>query len=212
MIVFQNTYINSLMDKLKNFLETQKATTQEGGLDTYKEQEKILTNLINSIGKDKLNILEIGFNAGFSSELFLEISLNSTVVSFDLNVWSTVSVAKQWIDQKYKGRHTLIVGDSRQTVPDFYNHNPMVKFDLLFVDGGHHYDIVKEDMTNVNKMANKETIIVLDDVCRLRQNIRSYTEGPTLVWNEFLSQNKLIEISQHEENGRGFVWGKFLNV
>lgn len=119
--------------------------------------------------------------------------------------------AKEFLDNKYPNRHTLIVGNSNNSLPTLHNFCKLNRFDLIFVDGGHQYEVARLDMDNIQSFAHKDTIIVLDDVCRLPNNVRHYTEGPTKVWDEFLSENRLIELGQHEEDGkgRGCVWGKF---
>lgn len=201
---------------LKSLLRDRNLYTGEGGLDTYEYQSKVLLNLLQLIEMRKeskeINILEIGFNAGASSEFFLKNTAPETkVVSFDLNEWPTVMPAKYFLDEKYPGRHTLIVGDSRKTIPAFRELCKLKRFDLIFVDGGHDYKIAKSDMENIQSFAHKDTIVVLDDVCREQTNIRHYSIGPTRVWNEFLEEGKILELGHHDiedNSGRGFVWGK----
>ena len=74
--------------------------------------------------------MEIGFNAGHSSELFLKYT-SAHVTSFDLGEHPYVSHAKEYIDA-YPGRHSLIIGDSTVTVPKCIG-----KYDIIFIDGGH---------------------------------------------------------------------------
>ena len=64
-----------------------------------------------------VNILEIGFNAGHSAELWLSVKPNIKVTSFDIGTHSYLTLGKDFIDRKFPGRHTLILGDSRETLP-----------------------------------------------------------------------------------------------
>jgi hypothetical protein len=43
----------------------------------------------------------------------------------------------------FPGRHELITGDSRETVPAFADEYPTRAFDLIYIDGGHDYEIAK---------------------------------------------------------------------
>jgi predicted O-methyltransferase YrrM len=123
---------------------------------------------------------EIGFNAGFSSYTFLNAAPEVKVVSFDLNEHASVGAAKKVIDKKFPGRHTLICGDSRQTVPQFAAENPDVLFDLVFVDGGHEYDVAKADLMNMRRLSSGDTAVIMDDLVPWL----FYGEGPAQVWHE----------------------------
>ena len=52
---------------------------------------------------------------------------------------------KEFIDKNYPDRHTLIIGNSLNTVPEYFKKENK-KFDLIFIDGGHDYDIAKYDL------------------------------------------------------------------
>jgi predicted O-methyltransferase YrrM len=67
-------------------------------------------------------VAEIGFNAGLSSHAFL--NAGARVISFDLGDGGCTKPAKKLIDKKFPARHTLIYGDSRETVPEFKDQNP----------------------------------------------------------------------------------------
>ena len=208
--------VNSL--DLQTFLRERNLYSGEAGLDSYPRQAEVLLTLLRMIEMKKeskaLNIMEVGFNAGSSSDFFLKNTSNETkVVSFDLNEWQVVMAAKKVIDTLYPRRHTLISGDSCKTIPSFYELCKSTKFDLIFVDGGHDYQVANSDLENVLRFAHKNTIVVLDDVCRDRNNIRHYTSGPTRVWKEFVDEGKIEEMGSHEMeagSGRGFVYGKFI--
>ncbi|MDN3507845.1 MAG: class I SAM-dependent methyltransferase, partial [Simkaniaceae bacterium] len=71
---------------------------------------------------------------------------------------------KKYIDQNFPGRHTLIQGNSNLTVPKFTTKHPNKTFDLIFIDGGHTYQCAKSDILNMQALAHKDTIVVIDDV------------------------------------------------
>jgi predicted O-methyltransferase YrrM len=123
---------------------------------------------------------EIGFNAGFSSYAFLNWVPDATVVSFDLGRHRSVRSAKKLIDKKFPGRHTLIRGDSRETVPEFADSNPDKRFDLVFIDGGHNYEVAHPDVMNMRRLSTQKTAVIMDDLVPWR----SYGAGPTKAWDE----------------------------
>jgi len=172
--------------------------------------QKII-DLINLTNKPNINIMEIGFNAGHSAEIFLQNNKNLTLTSFDLGGHTYVSTAKEYIDDTYPNRHTLIIGDSRKTVPHYLKNNKGSKFDFIFIDGGHDYEIAKEDMENCFHLAHKDTIVALDDTMFTKNWEQHYTVGPTKVWTEHLQENKIVELNRKDySNGLGLSWGKYI--
>ena len=105
-------------------------------------------------------------------------------------------MAKKYIDSVYPNRHTLILGDSRQTIPIYLENNKNTKFDFIFIDGGHDYPIVKKDMENCFHFAHKNTIVALDDAVFTKGLEKEYTIGTTRTWIEHLQENKIIELNR----------------
>lgn len=157
------------------------------------------------------NIFEIGFNAGHSADLFLSNNKNIMLTSFDLGNHNYVSTAKEYVDLTYPGRHLLILGDSAVTIPQYINTQPAIKYDVIFIDGGHDYLVAKSDVENCSKLAHKDTIVILDDTMFTKGGEASWTAGPTQVWTEYINQNKIIEIDHKDYcPGRGMSWGKYV--
>ena len=126
---------------------------------------------------------EIGFNAGFSTQVFLTANPKARVVSFDLVEHGYTKVAKEILDKKFPGRHTLIAGDSTKTVPEFGRQNPDVRFDLFFIDGGHDYEVAKADIMNVMPLCTADTAVIIDDLTPWLK----WGEGPARAWNEAIA-------------------------
>ena len=199
-------------NSLTNYLNSNNINIIEGYTKEVPLQYEIIKNII-LMNKDKINnILEIGFNAGHSSELFLKnTNQNCKIISFDLGEYDFGKVSKKYIDFTYPFRHQLILGDSTKTIPEFIelsNYQP--KFDVIFIDGGHTYEIAKEDFYNCQKLAHKDTILLFDDVVYNQKLIGQTTIGPTQVWREAYTKNEVIEEGNESfSQGRGMAWGKY---
>lgn len=109
-------------------------------------------------------IADVGFNAGISSEIFLKSREDIYVYSFDIMEHEYSKYGKEYIDVKYPFRHLLIQGDTTSSVINFYNVSKDLKFDLVFIDGGHSYDVAYKDIYNFSKFATKNTILIIDDL------------------------------------------------
>jgi FkbM family methyltransferase len=186
---------------LTSFLNFQKIVPVEGNSGQIPEQMEDLVY----ISKNAKNILEIGFNAGHSSELFLKNNPGCNIVSFDLGEHSYVQLTKEYIDYVYPNRHTLITGDSTISVPKY---TPGFKFDLIFIDGGHQLEIAQQDLLNCILFAHSETIVAMDDITF--DSNASWTVGPTRAWVDARKSGLLSEIVSKEYSpGRGMSWGKY---
>ena len=193
---------------LSCFLNSKGFYNFEGYSQQIPQQVEDLIKLTN---KPNINVMEIGFNAGHSAEIFLRNNENLILTSFDLGIHDYVTVGKEYIDAAYPNRHTLILGDSRTTIPIYVENNKDTKFDLIFIDGGHEYEIAKKDMENCFFLAHKDTIIVMDDTMYTNGWEEPYTIGPTRTWMEYLEEKKIIELNRKDySQGRGMSWGKYV--
>lgn len=140
---------------------------------------------------------EIGFNAGFSAQTFLNTHPENRVVSFDLGEHGYTTLAKRLVDEEFPGRHTLILGDSAKTVPEFKRQNPEITFDLVFIDGGHEYETARADIQNMLPLCNSSTAVIIDDLTPWYK----WGKGPTKAWSEAI-QNGLIQQDELFNDGR----------
>lgn len=129
------------------------------------------TNNISNIYADKIyniceilmnrkivNVLEIGFNAGFSSLLMLLTNPNIKLTCVDINMHKYTYTCYEKIKEIFGDRINLIIGDSvsvLKTIDD--------KFDLIHIDGCHQIQIADKDVENSYKLSKHGTIIIMDD-------------------------------------------------
>ena len=193
---------------LDELYESREKMNMDGYSTQIQGQVEFLKNIVQD--DNVKNVMEIGFNAGHSSELFLQTNPNINVTSFDIGQYNCVNVGKKFIDEKFPGRHTLIKGDSLKTVPEFTSKND-IKFDVIFIDGGHTYEVSKGDIINCKPLAHKETMVILDDTIQKPNLIRHWNNGPNQAWLEAKTWNIVKEIGTRDfELGRGHSWGKYI--
>lgn len=196
------------MTKLEQFLDSLNYTMCEGFCGEVSQQQEELRKLVRD--KSVKTVLEIGFNGGHSSELFLDTNKNVKVVSFDINRHKAVNLGKFFIDEVYPGRHTLILGDSLTTVPEYAKNNN-TKFDLIFIDGGHEYIFSKGDLYNCKALAHEKTVVIMDDTQWTPQLREGWNDGPNKSWLEGRDSGLIKQIACIDfSRGRGMSWGNYL--
>ena len=196
------------MDDLTSYLNQKEIENFEGNISSCIQQ---ILDLVKLTNKPNLNVMEIGFNGGHSAELFLKNNSNLSLTSFDIGDHSYVLIGKAYIDKTFPNRHTLIIGDSKMSVPNFYKNYKDIKFDFIFIDGGHDYETAKSDLENCYHLAHKDTIIAIDDTMFNQNWVRCWNIGPTKAWVEFLENNKIIELNRSDySDGKGMCYGKYV--
>lgn len=198
------------MDKFKSlteYLDNISYIPPEGFCTNYIEQINILKKYASI--ENVTNIMEIGFNCGHSSELFLSCKENNVVTSFTVYNKAFINGFK-YMDYKYNDRLNMVLGDSTKTVLDYHNKNPDKKFDLIFIDGAHWDPLPMLDLKNCKLLAHENTIILFDDTCYREEWVKYWNKSPTKAWTDALTNNFITEIDRIDFGpGRGMTLGKY---
>ena len=129
------------------------------------------------------------------------------MISFDIMLHPYSAYAKLFIDERYRYRHTLISGDSTRQIP-YYVETMKEEFDadLIFIDGGHTYEVAFADILNCKKLSktNDEdpTIVVIDNIVPHRGVGKDVYKA-----YKFFVQNAYLEHDRHVEIGKDYVDG-----
>ncbi len=171
----------------------------EGSLYNQKKQIELYKELL----KDKKNGLQIGFNAGDSANLFLDIT-NGSLLSIDINSHKYVESANEYINNKYPNKHKLIVGDSNIILPKLEKNI----YDYIFIDGGHSFKVANQDIINCKNYSNKNTLIFIDDYVENEEWIKKHNIGVIKAVNNNID---FIKLGQKDFGiGRGIIWGYYI--
>jgi len=180
----------------------QKYSVTEGHSNEIPHEEYAL----NSLARGRTTICQTGFNAGHSALRFL-LHSNAHVYLFDLGSHDYAKPAADWIQDRFPDRHSVIWGDSAQTLPSFHEQNPNLKCDLIFIDGGHSKEIAQADFGNFRAMATSTSKVFIDDVhCSA-----GWCLGPHTVLQDAIKSASYTE----EGSGmvlagdRGWSWGSY---
>jgi hypothetical protein len=105
---------------------------------------------------------------------------------------------------------SISINQSNPT-PNFYKNYKDIKFDFIFIDGGHDYETAKSDLENCYHLAHKDTIVIVDDIVHVPGWSAGWTIEPTKIWEEGKKFNEIVELGRVVDRpGIGLAWGKYL--
>jgi len=98
---------------------------------------------------------------------------------------------------------TFISGDSKKTVPAYFEKHPEKKFDYVLVDGAHDKETAFTDLQNIADHVADKGIIVFDDISDLSYNLMD-------VWSRFkeLQQDRFEFLEIDCRKGIGLAFKK----
>ena len=122
----------------------------------FLKKAKNISNLV--LNKNIKNVMEIGFNSGFSTLLMLLSNPNMKITCFDLGEHKYTMPCYIKLKDEFGDRIKLIIGDSRVTLP---NVNDI--YDLIHIDGGHSNEVAESDIINSFRLSKHKTMLIMDD-------------------------------------------------
>lgn len=168
-----NIDLNKIIDETKEFIDLHLlpiinsiGEELEGNLfmyhlcKTYLEDFVVKQkNLIFASTQVNVNeVLEIGFNSGFSAVLLLKSNPKINLTCVDIGIHKYTIPCYNKIKEFYGDRINLVIGNSVDVVPKLTK-----LFDLIHVDGAHERNIAMEDIINSYYVSCRNSIIIMDD-------------------------------------------------
>ena len=129
--------------------------TEYKDLNTYLKPKNV-SNLV--LNKNIKNVMEIGFNAGFSTLLMLLTNPNISISCFDLGQHKYTIPCYEKLKETFGDRINITIGDSTKTLQNVND-----KYDLIHIDGGHSTSVANCDIINSYRLSKPGTIIIMDD-------------------------------------------------
>lgn len=166
--------MDQIIEQTKNYIETElfpilqkESESVEGNYfflyfpnyhDEYVVKQRNLVNAVSSIKSDIKNILEIGFNAGFSALLMLFTDPSVNITCIDIGAHRYTYACYEKIKETFGSRIQFILGDSGVVLPTL-----SAKYDLIHIDGGHSYEIAEKDVFYSLQKMKDRCIVIMDD-------------------------------------------------
>tara|TARA_B100001057_G_scaffold485910_1_gene566253 strand:+ start:340 stop:951 length:612 start_codon:yes stop_codon:yes gene_type:complete len=95
------------------------------------------------------NVLEFGFNTGWSTFIILKTLEQTTITSIEIYKFNNAEIAAQRLKEIFPDRTNIIWGDSGEVYKKVVSNEiilPNNKYDTAFIDGGHFPEIVEKDI------------------------------------------------------------------
>jgi predicted O-methyltransferase YrrM len=181
----------------------------QAGLVRFGPQWKYADILTVLLGIGKMitvkSYLEIGVRRGRSMAMVASRHPSAKIVGFDLWMPNYVGienpgpefVLRELERVGYQGPVELVSGNSRETVPRYFQEHPAAFFDLITVDGDHSASGARMDVLNVIPRLKVGGFLVFDDICN------PYHPRLSRVWERQVHRSKRFMTATFEELGYG---------
>lgn len=155
---FINTYLLPIINNCGELLEgnifmLHHSTTYT---NAFLDKSKNISGLV--LNKNIKNVMEIGFNSGFSTLLMLISNPKMRITCIDLGEHKYTVPCYKKLKEIFNDRINIILGDSTKTLK-----NIISVYDLIHIDGGHTTEVANMDIINSYRLSKKGTILIMDD-------------------------------------------------
>lgn len=153
-----NKNLMSIIDSSGEYLEGNIFMEHETSVYSNKYIDKVKNICTLVLNKNITNVMEIGFNSGFSALLMLIANPNLKITCVDICEHTYTIKCFNELKKTFGDRINLVIGDSSKTLPYLNN-----TFDLIHIDGCHSVSIAEHDIINSMRMCKQGTIVIMDD-------------------------------------------------
>lgn len=158
-------------------------------VDQISEKSLIKCGTLVELVKDKKSLLEIGFNSGFSSLVFLLANENVRVTSIDTFFYPYTKPCFEYLKQSFGDRIDIVKGMSSNAMPNIFLNN--TDFDAYFVDGGHNIPDCTSDLSLIFANSKPGAIVCVDDYDQFI--IKTVVDS-------FVGSSKFVVIQERQDN------------
>lgn len=124
--------------------------------DMFLNKTKNISNVV--LNKNVKNVMEIGFNSGFSVLLMLISNPNINVTCYDIGEHKYTMPCYEKLKETFGDRLNIVIGDSTVTLQ-----NVDAQYDVIHIDGGHATHVAESDIINCYRLSKDKTILIMDD-------------------------------------------------
>ena len=140
----------------------------EGHTGHLMPTEEVVNAFLDISKKSKIkNILEFGFNTGWSSYIMLELFKKAKITSIEIYKFSEALKGVSIIKNTFQSRFEIIWEDSQilyKKILENIIRLPFNNYDTAFIDGGHYPEIVDNDI-KLSKLVGIKNFIFDDGEC-----------------------------------------------
>ena len=140
----------------------------EGHTGHLMPTEEVINTFLDISKKSKIkNILEFGFNTGWSSYIMLELFKKAKITSIEIYKFSEALKGVSIIKNTFQSRFEIIWEDSQilyKKILENIIRLPFNNYDTAFIDGGHYPEIVDNDI-KLSKLVGIKNFIFDDGEC-----------------------------------------------
>jgi predicted O-methyltransferase YrrM len=141
--------------------------------------DKQVNFILASQKSNVTDILEIGFNAGFSAILMLFSNSTINITCVDICEHKYTQLCYDKIKEVFGERINLINGSSTIILPTLLGK----KYDLIHIDGCHLVNIAEQDIINSLKLCKSGSILIMDD---------TNDDYLNNLWKKYINKYKLL--------------------